>query len=252
MTSTFFGKSGGCLSSYGEGKPHYDFTQNERDALSVFLQKGQEALQHREPIEFAHRQMKNNQCMNCHSRDEKSSNWKSPHTLPSALPPSLTHTGEKLHGDFLSKILKGDLNEKMRPWMKAKMPSFPKEAELLATGLNASHGFSASENETVETQEGDVGAALILQNGFACIVCHAAGSQEALAPFGAPGPNLGLAAERLRHEYYLRWMLNPQRAEPSTHMTKFSSDHVKTAVQAFDGDAQKQFNAIWDYIQTLK
>ncbi|MCM8540539.1 MAG: hypothetical protein NE328_09710, partial [Lentisphaeraceae bacterium] len=60
------------------------------------------------------------------------------------------------------------------------------------------------------------------------------------------------AGQRLRYEYYLRWMLNPQRAEPTTPMTKFSNDHKKTAVKEFDGDATKQFNAIWDYIKALK
>lgn len=247
-----WGKSGSCLNDHGGGKPKYEISQKERKAISSFLQTGQEALKHRDPVEFANRQIKSHQCMNCHTRDGKSSNWKSPHTLPSALPPSLTHTGEKLHGKFLSRILKGELNEKMRPWMKAKMPSFPQEADLFATGINAAHGFSHTENLSHDSKQSDVGGGLILQNGFACIVCHAAGSQKALAPFGAPGPNLDLAAERLRHEYYLRWMLNPQRAEPTTHMTKFSSDHVKTALGAFDGDARKQFNAIWDYIQTLK
>ena len=170
----------------------------------------------------------------------------------SALPPSLTHTGEKLHGPFLARIFKGELHEKIRPWMKAKMPVFNRNAKLLAKGLNASHGFAYEQETATSTQQQETGNELILQNGFACIVCHASGSKPALAPFGAPGPNLSLAGESLRHEYYLRWMLNPQRVEPTTHMTKFSSDHVKTAVEAFDGYAELQFNAIWDFIQTLK
>ena len=244
---SIFSKSSGCLTSGGKGKPYYDLAQNDREALSVFLAEGHEALKHNDPIEYSDRSILAYQCLNCHTRDEKASGWKSPHTLPSELPPSLTHTGEKLSVEFLQSIFKGDLNQKMRPWMKAKMPYFSLDTENLASGLAASHGFSKSTSQPPQ-KNGAIGAELILQNGFACIVCHDTGSLKALAPFGAPGPNLELAGERLRHEYYLRWMLNPQRVEPSTHMTKFSSDHQTTGVKVLDGDAHEQFNAIWNHL----
>ena len=249
--SGIFGKSGGCLTSGGSGKPHYKLEQKERDALKAFLEQGSEALTHNDPIEFSNRALGAYNCYSCHTTDGKAASWKSPHNAPSAIPPGLTHVGEKIPGSFLSKIFKGELKDKMRPWMKARMPKFAQHAETLAAGLNASHGFSPEADKTVPGNQHETGSTLIPPTGFACNICHAVGDTQAVAPFAAPGLNLQLAGERLRHEYYLRWMLNPQRAEPATPMTRFSSDHVKTAVKAFDGDAAKQFNAIWDYMKKI-
>ena len=246
-----FGKSGGCLTSGGKGKPYYGLEQKERDALTAFLAKGQEALSHNDPIEFSNRALVANNCYSCHTRDGKAASWKSPNNAPSAIPPSLTHVGEKIPGDFLTKIFKGNLDEKMRPWMKARMPKFDQHAETLAAGLNAAHGFSPEAEKFEDGGQKEIGKTLVPPTGFACNICHAVGDTKAIAAFAAPGLNLELAGERLRHEYYLRWMLNPQRAEPTTPMTKFSNDHKKTAVKAFDGDASKQFNAIWDYVKQL-
>ena len=247
-----FGKSGGCLTSGGDGKPYYGLDQKDRDALTLYLSKGQESLAHNDPIEFSNRAIESYNCTSCHTRDGQAANWKSSINLPSSIPPSLTHTGEKIPGDFLTKIFTGELDGKMRPWMKARMPKFDQHAEVLAEGLNAAHGFSNEKDNLALGAEQVTGSKLIQQTGFACIICHGVGDTKALAPFAAPGPNLQLAGQRLRHEYYLRWMLNPQRAEPTTPMTKFSNDHKKTAVKEFDGDATKQFNAIWDYIKALK
>ena len=249
--SGIFGKSGGCLTSGGNGKPYYGIEQKERDALTAFLAQGEEALAHNDPIEFSNRALHSYNCYSCHTRDGKAASWKSPNNAPSAIPPSLTHVGEKIPGPFLSKIFKGDLGEKMRPWMKARMPKFEQHAETLAAGLNAVHGFSPEADKFQDGGQKDIGKTLIPPTGFACNICHAVGDTKAVAPFAAPGLNLELAGERLRHEYYLRWMLNPQRAEPTTPMTKFSNDHKKTAVKAFDGDAAKQFNAIWDYMKQI-
>jgi len=249
---SIFDKTGGCLTSGGNGKPDYSFTPSEREALTEFLSHGQTALKHREPIEYAERTIMAKQCLHCHSQDEQSSNWKSNNPLPSQLPPSITHAGEKLHATFLKDLLGGHLKTKPRPWMEAKMPLFACDTDLLAEGLQASHGFSDQPESSKVGSQKDVGAELVLQNGFACMVCHDIGTTKALAPFGAPGPNLQLAGKRLRHDYYLRWMLNPQRVEPGTHMTRFSNDHVKTALPVFEGNAQLQFNAIWDHLQTLQ
>ena len=178
------------------------------------------------------------------------SNWKSPNGQPLDALPSLTHVGEKIVGPYLKKILSGE-SGKMRQWQKSKMPAFKSQAEKMALGLNQLHGFSDKDANS-QGKEAAGGKPLIGQTAFACVLCHNAGDTKALAPFGAPGLDLELAGERLRHEYYMRWMLNPKRVEPTTHMTKFSLEgHKKTALKAYDSDAEKQFNAIWDYMREI-
>jgi hypothetical protein len=44
----------------------------------------------------------------------------------------------------------------------------------------------------------------------------------------------------------------PQRIDPETKMPKFADETGKTPLtDFFDGDASKQFDAIWQYLQTL-
>ncbi|MFO0969819.1 MAG: hypothetical protein U0793_30045, partial [Gemmataceae bacterium] len=73
----------------------------------------------------------------------------------------------------------------------------------------------------------------------------------ALAPFEAPGINLLDAAHRIRHAYYQRWMLDPPRLDPLTRMPKLAPDGKSTPLPLFDGDAARQFDTIWHYMQTL-
>ena len=58
--------------------------------------------------------------------------------------------------------------------------------------------------------------------------------------------------DRLRRDFYDRWILDPLRVEPATKMPKFCVDgHSTTVKQIYDGDAHRQFNAIWQYLQTI-
>ncbi|MCH2206464.1 MAG: malectin domain-containing carbohydrate-binding protein [Lentisphaerales bacterium] len=248
--ASLFDKTGGCLIGAGNGKPKYTFNGKEKEALAYFLKNGKEAVSHNQPIEFTARQLKNLNCNNCHGLDHSAANWKSPNVKPSDLPPAITHAGEKVMPAYMKKIFLGE-TEKMRPWQVARMPAFKTQAHGLAEGLAAMHGFGPGKDVDIH-ENLEVGDKLSKTTGFACVVCHAIGSTKALAPFGAPGLNLELSAERLRYDYYMRWMLNPQRVIPSTHMTRFSNDHKTTALPDLKGDADAQFKAIWSYVKSLK
>jgi hypothetical protein len=136
------------------------------------------------------------------------------------------------------------------------MPAFPARAKLLAVGLSHEHGFAIDEDARPQpdAQLAKIGAQLIGdREGLACNKCHAIGKTPAVAPFEAPGINLTNAAERLRYSYYPRWMLDPPRVDVSTKMPKFAADSQSTGVRSvFEGDAQRQYEALWHYIQTLK
>jgi mono/diheme cytochrome c family protein len=99
----------------------------------------------------------------------------------------------------------------------------------------------------------DLGRALVQKDGgFSCVQCHAVNDTPALAPFEAPAPNFALTRERLRDEFYLRWMFNPQHYQPGTRMPQFADADAKTALKdKLDGDARAQFEAVWAYIQSL-
>ena len=75
--------------------------------------------------------------------------------------------------------------------------------------------------------------------GFSCVQCHAVAGEPPFAPFEAPSIDFKYVSQRLRHDYYLRWMHDPLRIDPNSKMPRFDDAAGKTALTAFDGDAQK-------------
>ena len=88
-----------------------------------------------------------------------------------------------------------------------------------------------------------------------CRQCHPIGL---LPPTGdkntllAPGINFALTRDRIRHDFYRRFTLDPPRYEVSTRMPKLAVDGRTTKFkEVFDGDARQQFEAVWHYLQTV-
>jgi mono/diheme cytochrome c family protein len=169
--------------------------------------------------------------------------------------PDLTWIGEKLRPDYLATFIAGHAKDKPRPWIVARMPGFAAYAEPLAKGLGLGTGFDkplpASPPDAEKVKAGET---LIGENGgFNCIQCHTLGDRPATAVFEAPGPNLALTPLRLRAEYFHRWVLAPTRIDPETKMPRFADEAGKTPLtDFFGGKADEQFDAIWQYLQTLR
>jgi mono/diheme cytochrome c family protein len=241
--------------------PRYALSVEERAALVRFLETDRSSLGRDAPGEFAERQIRRLRCTACHRRDSASSVLSdvlqdegiqgfTPEVLP-----ALTWTGEKLQPAWTRRLLAGELDEQARPWLRARMPAFPSVAAHLSAGLSYEHGFALDEDPRPphDAELAKIGARLAGdRDGFSCIKCHAVGKQPPLAPFEAPGINLVSAAQRLRYPYYPRWMLDPPRVDILTKMPKFAADGRTTAVSSpFDGDAARQFDALWHYLRTL-
>lgn len=259
--------SKGCLASPpSEKAPDFAFTAEQSAALQAFLtaelnNKEPSSLSRETTAEFSQRQVQSLNCIACHRRDgansvlnsvlqEESEQGLTPEVLP-----LLTWTGEKLKPAWSEKLLAGELDQRARPWLRARMPAFPARAKGLSLGLSHEHGFAIDENPTPahDAELAKVGEQLVGENqGFSCVKCHAIGKRPPLQPFEAPGINLVSAAERLRYTYYPRWMIDPPRVDVLTKMPKFAADGKTTGVTAvFEGDAAKQYDALWHYIQTL-
>jgi len=267
----------GCLAREpaARGKaPDFAFTPAQREALLAFAASGFDSLKRDSPIEFAQRQIANLRCTACHARDGEPSVWskleeqtaglqslapleegEGKPVATTALPP-LTWLGEKLRADYLAAFIAGHAKDKPRPWIVARMPGFTGVAEGIANGLALEHGFPIAPlpEPALDKTKVKAGETLIGENGgFNCLQCHALGDRGATAVFEAPGPNLALAAARLRPEYYHRWTLFPLRIDPETKMPRFADDDGKTPLtDFFGGKASEQYEAIWQYLQTFK
>lgn len=203
-------------------------------------------------------------CAVCHPRDgrmsllpeilaEEGETGRTPEALP-----NLTWAGEKLHSPWIQSLLEGRITERPRPWMKLRMPSFPSRARLLSDGLAREHGLSsdAVPRPSINPDLVAIGEELATRAGtLDCRQCHSIGP---LPPTGdkntllAPGINFALTRERIRHDFYRRFTLDPPRYDVSTRMPKLAVDGRTTKIKdILDGDARQQFEAVWHYLQTV-
>lgn len=233
----------GCLSEEEGNAPELGLSIDQKQALFAFKNidgnKNYTSLRRFVPHEYASRAVERFQCASCHSGENKL--------------PGISLAGEKFHSDWLNTLLKGE-GLKVRPWLHARMPGFPAHADALSKGLAFRAGMELSTSDfKTELDLVKTGKEITGTTGYACMACHAFGETPALQAFEGQGPNLQISSDRLRPDYYRTWMFWPQRHAPLTIMPKYTVDKEKALNATFyKGDADKQFEAIRHYIQTLE
>ena len=253
----------GCLTDEPAAKgqaPDFRLSDEDRQSLRVFLRLGPANLLSDAPAEVSERLMTQLRCAACHSRDGRSSRTAEvleldgTRGLPPEQLPSLTWAGEKLHAGWTERLLAGTLDYRSRPWLKTRMPAFPACGPWIARGLAAEHGVRSGDNHPADDpQMIEAGRLLTLRGaGFDCRQCHSLTNVTKKQENNAQGISFLHTAERLRYDYYRRWMLDPLRIDPQSKMLRFSADRRHTAAPSIlDGDARRQFDALWQYIQTV-
>lgn len=259
----------GCLAG-SDRAPDFAFHGPDREAIKAFLSQGLPRWQV-SPIDRAQQQITKLNCVACHARDSAADTWsslgpqigeiESKHPAREVLPmsgdqarPSLTWTGEKLRTDWVEKVIAGKLDYRPRPWLAARMPAFaPARAKHIAEGMSLEHGFSREDpaEPQVDQALARIGQALSGRNGgFSCNNCHAIGSAPPTSAFEAQGVNFMYTQERMRPQFYMRWVMDPMRYEPGTRMPQYRDAQGTTAIRdTLGGDATQQFKAIWEYLR---
>jgi mono/diheme cytochrome c family protein len=202
---------------------------------------GMASLRRFAPAEYAARQIKALNCAQCHVGPGGENKV-----------PDITFAGEKFERAWLEDLFAGK-HGKIRGWQEARMPAFASRATNLALGLAAKHGAPTyGEVPLTNPELVAVGAKLAGTEGYSCVACHDAGAQKALQVFEGQGPNLRLAGERLRYDYFQRWMHFPQRVAPATIMPRYTKDRDHALLDAhLEGNAEKQFEAVWQWMRSL-
>ena len=260
----------GCVASADKrGKsPVLNLDHEGKDALVAFGKSGGDSLKRDTPAEFARRQIESMRCIGCHTIDSHQSLLSSVHEETKGLTahveglhervdqtrPQLTFMGEMLYTTYMESILSGTAEPRPRPWLGTRMPAFRAHAKPLAEGLSELHGFEPSGPEKVETDPAmvEIGKTLAGSDGFGCTTCHGVGPVKPTAAFEVEGINFHLVPQRLRPGYYHRWMDNPAMVTPGTKMPKYAEGNASQRTDVLEGDAGKQYEAIWQYIQTTK
>ena len=251
----------GCLATAPKaGTPKFDLTDRQKTVIIAAL-KSQEILEL--PLtgeQHIRRTMTVLNCFACHARDRRGGinglHREYLATIGDAdmgderkVPPHLNGVGAKLRPEWLSDVLlKG---EKVRPYMALRMPVFGKDnvAHLpeLFEKADVPADAHAAPVGVVGKAETDAkwGRKLAGTTGLSCVACHNFAGRK--SP-GVQGLDLAQTGERLRFDWFRRYLLDPQSFRAGTRMPPFWPAGVAVNKDVLNGDAEAQIRALWLYL----
>ena len=168
------------------------------------------------------------------------------------LPPSLTHVGDKLNPAFLQEVLRQGGRDR-GAYMHTRMPRWHSAVvEPLALRLAADRRTSPPVPELAghtPTEVDEQARHLVGSKALGCIKCHSFA--------GDKGQSLGVIdmtrmPVRLRHEWFLAYVANPQQFRPGTRMPASWPEGKTFYPDILDGTAAGQIEAIWRYLAGSK
>jgi cytochrome c2 len=250
----------GCLARepYKRGKaPRFGFSVRDRAAIKAVLREGLNGAGSPAPTYAARNDIERFNCLACHSRDgdgglsvatlEQLRRYENAENAEAVSPPPLTGAGHKLRTPWIRQVLLGA--GRARPWMGLRMPQFG-EANVgrLPESLAALEG--AEPDDTVHktaltAAKIEAGRYLVGKNAFGCVSCH---DIAGIANRGTRGPDLALMNQRVRHDWYRRWLEQPQRIQPGTRMPAVFADGQSLLDKVLGGSAEAQADAMWGYL----
>jgi cytochrome c551/c552 len=169
-------------------------------------------------------------------------------------PPNLNTQGARTQADWLFSFLKNPST--VRTWLNVRMPTFHFVDDQANTLVQ---GFMAMENtEPFETPSEHVADPAMVRTGdqllvrLQCERCHiasAAGTMEA----SQLAPSFRLSGERLREEWIVDWLRDPQRITPGTQMPQFwptdeQGNRITPLPDVLGGDSEAQMRAVAAFI----
>ncbi len=188
-------------------------------------------------------------CVACHNIDGWGGEIKNVITEAGMAPPALLNEGEKVQSDWLFQFLKGP--GKIRPWVKVRMPNFrlsDDEANTLVQFFVAS-GHVGPFNSQPNFAE-HLGDGQSLFTTFQCASCHVIGTQTPEGKTSADlAPDLTMAQTRLRAEWIVKWLDDPQALLPGTRMPDFFPEAALPNI--LGGDSEQQRIALRNYLYSI-
>ncbi|HEV3443216.1 MAG TPA: hypothetical protein VG099_01170, partial [Gemmataceae bacterium] len=254
----------GCLSDMRRKQsrsPRFAFSDQDRQALRLFLREGAEGAGSPAPAHAARVALERFNCLACHARDgaggltaaltdqlrrvEKAENSEA------ITPPPLTGVAHKLRTSWMKQVL--TQGARARPWMGLCMPQFGEAnvgwlPEALAA-LEGAEPDSRIHKEPITAEKVLAGKQLVGKGGFGCISCH---DIAGIPNTGTRGPDLASMYQRVRHDWYRSWLEQAQRMQPGTRMPTIFAEGKSLLPKILGGNADAQAEAIWAYLSLGK
>ena len=252
-------KGKGCLSKDIGAWPVFDLSDGQRNDIHAALAQAKGELNDEQRI---HHKLATFNCIACHRRGKwggvtqaRSGYFRSDDENlgePGRLPPPLTGAGAKLQRDWLEKTIA--YGQKVRPYMKTRMPAFGKEhAAVIAALLDEVDEVPPVTLEPLPKDRKkartitDVGHQLVGTKGMNCIACHTFRGVRGQGSMAAIDV-IETTTKRLNKDWFYHYMIEPARFRPDTIMPLFFPNGESTRKDIAGGDVKKQINGLWHYL----
>ena len=253
----FKSEKGGCLSNEAPF-PNYQLSNYQRETLSstvADLVKGDSEKQR--PSERIHETLVRFNCITCHSRGELGGVEAERNELfvgtqedvgdEGRLPPWLAGVGAKLKTDYMKNLLNKGANDRF--YVLTRMPGFGGNVEHLVADFEMVD--TLEDVPMIETDEPDrrlkvAGRQLAGNQGLSCIKCHVFEDYRAT---GIQAISLSTMTDRLKKDWFQKYMLNPAALRPGTRMPESWPGGKSFFPKLLDGTADTQIHALWTYLE---
>jgi mono/diheme cytochrome c family protein len=225
----------GCLAEPPPAEtPHYRLTPDDRRALQAFVR----AYSARPdvspaPVYEFYNSLDDLRCLSCHAMGPVG-------PVPEKAPP-LTGVGGMVQGDWLAEVM--TQRRRIHKRLELRMPHYePRQVEPLMAGFAKAAGLKpgAGDGAPAATETAEAHGVGILgvngdKGGLGCIGCHGLRERRSL---GENGPDLTHAAQRLRYDWFHRWMRDPARIVSGTSMPNYFGPMEPA-------EAREKIDALW-------
>ena len=248
----------GCLAdAVPAGAPKYSLSADQRAALRRAVAKAATLATPLGPARQITTTMTRLSCFACHARDgiggpaaTGRDAWF--HIVGEAdlgeegrLPPHLNAVGAKLQPTWTARVL-GE-GAKVRPYMATRMPVFgaANVGELADAFDQADSRTNAVPAPALTERDAKFGHRLVGRDGLSCIACHTFGN---FASLGIPALGLDRMHERLKWDWFRRYLPDPAALRPGTRMPSFWPEGKAVNTGILGGDTDAQIRAIWAWL----
>lgn len=253
---------GGCLSTkIKPGVPKFELTDRQRVVILAQLGSQNEWNQELTPEQQIARTMTTLNCYACHSRERRGGveGFRRDYFTSvgevdlgdeGRIPPALQGVGAKLRPEWIKSVLvEGGA---VRPYMATRMPQYGDRnvghlPNLFATADDRPDAIPQPDvfAPGVGLEANKSGRKLLGVGGLTCISCHNLDGNKSL---GVPALDLATVGQRLKYDWFKRYLLDPQSLRPGTRMPAFWPNGVATNKEVLAGDTDKQIFSIWAYL----
>ena len=255
--------AGGCLApglskAPVAGIPDFRLSNKQRQALgNAITASGKDTPANAQTVARVVGTTEAFNCLACHSRDKRGGVERPRNALflttikemgdEGRIPPLLDGVGDKLNDNWLKHVLENGAND--RPYMLTRMPRFG----------TANVGHLVKDFASLDRNKKPVALAvtdrihrvrsagrfLAGDKALACIKCHYFANHKAT---GIQSLDLLTMTRRLRKDWFIRYMLDPQAYRPGTRMPAGWPRGQTLLPDVLDGISKHQIASVWEYL----